>query len=123
MSKRIEHILAVLDEVFRQFSSLEHYQSVMQLRIQAVHDVAGRSGVKPQTIQDAFVRRMRPRVANTAEFDRQLELWLLDGGDGLLDTVLSCACSPGDEQRVQEFFANLPSGGSRSPRNNFNTSL
>jgi hypothetical protein len=114
MSRRIAHILAVLGEVFRQFSSSEHYQPVMQLRIQAVHHVAEQAGVKPQTVQDAFVRRMRPHVANTSEFDQQLEAWLRYGGNDLLRTVLSCACNPDDEQRVQAFFTNHPGGGNRA---------
>ncbi|MDQ3604937.1 MAG: hypothetical protein M3418_01915 [Gemmatimonadota bacterium] len=74
------------------------------MRIEAVEIVAAHFGVRQQTVQDIFVRRLRPRAKNTDEADRFIQDWLRTGSDDLRKAALDASCDRRDEEAIASFF-------------------
>lgn len=83
---RTRDIVDVLHEVRNAYGG-SLGTSISDLRRMAVHVVAERRSVEPNTIADIYIRRLRPDIRSTAEFDKLLEDWLVRGSDELLRIV------------------------------------
>lgn len=104
MSKRIEEILDVVQEVREGFQNEPGGPSVKDLRIQALYSVADRRGIQSTSVSNMFRRQLRPEVDGTAGFDRLLESWLVSGSDELANVLLKYTIDPGDEELINNTF-------------------
>lgn len=107
MSKRIEEILDVVQEVRKRFQNEPGGHSVKSLRIQALYSVAEQHGIQSTSVSNNFRRRLRPDIDGTPEFDRLLEDWLVSGSDELGSILRQHASDSGDLERIKSVFTDI----------------
>lgn len=77
-----------------------------EIRRGAVSAVAQRFGVTEETIADTFIRRLRPEISSTSEFDNAMEEWLKGTSKRLQLAMLSHLPQRGSPQEdVDEILA------------------
>jgi hypothetical protein len=96
MSKRIEHILEIIEEVWSEFQNDEAGSSVTEMRIRAAKVVAGRRNVSVPTVNDTFLRQLGDDVPGAQEFDSLIEQWLNRDSNQLKDILLKHTSDPND---------------------------
>ena len=101
MSRRIEEIVEVIEEVREQFQNTTRYRSVSHMRIRAVASVANRRRITNQTVLDTFIRQLQPNIKDAAHFDRLLERWLVDDSDELKKILLRDASDRKDKDDIE----------------------
>ena len=94
MSKRIEQIVEVIEEVRKEF------RSVKDMRIDAVAVVADRRGIEHPTVADKYIRQLRPDIKRTADFDKLLEDCLVHDSDELSNILLKHIVDSEDAELV-----------------------
>ena len=104
MSRTIEEILEVVQEVREGFRNEHGGRSVTSLRIQAVKSVAKRRGIYSTTVSNKFRRELRPEIDGTAAFDQLLEDWLAQGSNELKNIILKHKSDPGDVEFINSVF-------------------
>ena len=106
-SQKIEDVLEVLERALKEFRQSPHWPGVSSIRELAMAAVAERRRVKPETIRDACVRRLRPQVEFVADFDRLLEDWLRGRSQRIRQVLLARAIDRGDPVRINEFVSRV----------------
>lgn len=76
MSTMIRQILDVIRDVQIHYSDPKNRFSIKKLRIEATKTVALNYGIEKTTISDIYIRRLKPEICKTSEFDRALQNWL-----------------------------------------------
>ena len=104
MTKRIEHILQVVDFVTRECAQTTSYQSLRDTRIRAVNSVADQCGITEATVRDTFIRQLRPHVKSTRQFDDLLLAWLVKGSEELKNAVLWHIKDDGEARAIDRAF-------------------
>ena len=102
MSKLIAQLADVLEEIVRVKQRQVGFRSARQLRQGAVSHVAKKYGVTENTVADGFIRRLRPDIGSTAEFDTAVDLWLKGKPRKLTSTLLQHIKDAPDAARVFE---------------------
>lgn len=92
----------VLEEIAAEHDRAGAFQPVAELRKGAVSAVAERYGVDSNTIADGFIRRLRPQIASTAEFDDAVHEWLRGKPRKLWEALVAKGDSKDDVIRVSE---------------------
>lgn len=103
MSQRIDDAIDVLVAI-RQAHENEGRESLRSIRIGAVKSVADARGVEPKTIADVYIRRLRPYVKKTADFDRLVLEWLNGRAMNLHAALDKCSLDAADRGRIKAFF-------------------
>lgn len=103
MSQKIDDVLEVLGRI-RRGHRPGHSRSVQEARIRAIHDIAKERGVTHQTIADAYLRRLKPDIDGTPQFDKVVNEWLSGKADSLRRVLEKHALDRGDELEIQRFF-------------------
>lgn len=96
MSKRIEHILEIIEEIWSEFQNDEASSSVTEKRIRAAKVVAGRRNVSVPTVNDTFLRQLGDDVTSAQEFDSLIEQWLNRDSTQLKNILLKHTSDPDD---------------------------
>jgi len=96
MSKRIEHILEIIEEVWSEFQNDEAASSITEMRIRAAKVVAGRRNVSVPTVNDTFLRQLGDDVTSAQEFDLLIERWLNRDSNQLKNILLKHTSDPND---------------------------
>ena len=104
MSKKIEEILEVVQEVRGRFRNEPGEPSVTELRIQALYLVADRHDIQSTSVSNNFRRRLAPEIKGTSEFDRLLEDWLVDGSDELANVLRQHTSDSADLELIETMF-------------------
>ena len=102
MSKRIEQIVEVIEEVRKEF------RSVKDMRIDAVAVVADRRGIERPTVADKYIRQLRPDIKRTADFDKRLEDYLVHDSDELRNILLKNRIDSEDVELINNAFLQSP---------------
>lgn len=106
MSTKIEEVLAVMQEVRKQFFASTD-KSIKSLRIAADKRVANNLGLKHNTsVSDAYRRRLKPDIKCTKDFDRLLEEWLRERSNEL-EVVLRKHSETADKRAIDDAFEHL----------------
>ena len=100
MKKLIEQLADVLEEIARERKRVGAFQPVSELRKGAVSAVAKKYGVEERTVADGFIRRLRPKISSTGEFDAAVEKWLRGKPEILQGALLGNIGSGEDAKRV-----------------------
>ncbi|HEY63270.1 MAG TPA: hypothetical protein G4O02_01745 [Caldilineae bacterium] len=116
MSKRIEHILEVLEEIYKNYEPYGGVGQIQRLRREADRRVARRHGVTYRTVQDKYRRRLSPDIEGVRQFEILVEQWLLGQSDTLQQILLSHAVDAEDESRIRQFFEREGPDSERSER-------
>ena len=100
MSERvlIDQIADVLDEIAKERA--RRFADISELRKGAVSAVAAKHRVDERTIADCFIRRLRPELSSTSQFDEALSEWIKGRSDKLQQALLSHIGSGEDAVRV-----------------------
>jgi hypothetical protein len=104
LSQKIDDVLNVLEIIRKQYS-LYKEDAFREARIRAIKEIAKRRLVAQQTIGDAYLRRLRPDIQDTAAFDRVAEDWVSGKSDHLWRILQRHALDKADEAKIQRFFA------------------
>lgn len=104
MTKRTEHIIEVVKAVEMEFDRNKGRRSIRPVRIGAVATVAMQRGVAYQTVDDIFIRQLRPQVRSTADFDILLERWLFDNSEDLKNAILEHTQDDNDARAIDRLF-------------------
>ncbi len=104
MSKRVEEILEVVEEVRDNFRLRTSEQHITALRIQAVNSVAVRRGIAPQTVRDTFRRQLMPEVDGVEDFDALLDSWLVGDSHDLAKVIETHASDQADVELIGGVF-------------------
>jgi hypothetical protein len=108
MSAKTEQIVEVIEEVKDKFRSLSSTQPVRSLRLKAIKSIAKRRGITWQSVNDKFIRKLRPDISSLPQFDGLLEKWLIDNLDDLKKILLKHARNSKDRQLVENAFYKAP---------------
>jgi hypothetical protein len=104
MSQKIDDVLEVLTRIRRAYQR-GRPNSLRDARTSAIKAIAAERGVTYQTIGDAYLRRLKPDVDGTPQFDMLVREWL-SGKPGALRGVLDRhALDADDERAISQFFA------------------
>jgi predicted restriction endonuclease len=103
MSKRIEEILDVLNEI-RIAHRNDQSASARELRLRVLPKVAEKHEIALQTVQDKYLRQLRPHVENVADFDKLVDKWLATGATTLKTILDQHAVDSQDNEAIREFF-------------------
>lgn len=82
--------------------------SISQIRIEVVRSVASRHGVIDKTVNDKFIRGLRPDLTSTYDFDNLLEKWLIDDSDALSKILLKHVIDSDDRNLIDGVFRVAP---------------
>jgi hypothetical protein len=96
----INQLVDLLREIARERRAGGMFRDVAELRKGAVSAVAERYGVEPNTIADAFIRRLRPHIASTEEFDQAVALWFRGRPETLRRALLQRASTRREKEKV-----------------------
>lgn len=102
MSVRIDDALDVLSLIREQYITAQ--APLKAIRLRALQAVAKARGVTRNDIADIYIRRLRPYVSSTAEFDRVVHAWLLGRHVELKATLEKCSLDQNDMGRIKAFF-------------------
>jgi hypothetical protein len=103
MSQKIDDVLHVLKGIRREFRT-SNLENVRRIRMNVVNEIARERHVTPETIRDAYRRRLEPDVKGTGAFDRLVEDWLLKNSNSLRKILEEHALDEDDPIHIQEFF-------------------
>ncbi len=103
MSKRIEQIIEVIEEVRETFQNQSRHP-VSRIRVIAVTSVAGRREIAKQTVLDKFIRQLQPDVKVAADFDKLLKNWLVRDSDELKNIILKHKSDRRDVELINNAF-------------------
>jgi len=103
MSQKIDDVLDVLRRI-RQGCHPGIPRSVKESRINAIHDIAKERGVSYQTIGDAYLRRLKPDIGGTPQFDKVVCEWLNGESSSLRNILKKHSRDPGDDLEIRNFF-------------------
>jgi len=107
MSRRIDDAIDLLITI-GQLHEAQPDSSVAQLRLQAIDAVAGSRSIHSKTIADIYIRRLKPYVTNTGEFDVLVARWLNGHPVELKAALEKRALDVGDDGRIRAFFDASP---------------
>lgn len=100
MKKVMAQLADVLEDIAAEHGRAGGFPSVAELRKGAVAAVAETYGVDEHTIADGFIRRLRPSISNTAEFDEAIDQWLHGKPQKLWEALIAKSRSGEDVVRV-----------------------
>ena len=103
VSKRIEEILEVIDEVHKAAPKGTRYISVRHLRINAQKLVADRRGIQSRSVLTKCYRELR--LKKIAEFDSLLEDWLYQSTNTLKGVLTNHFVNNQDERQINIFLS------------------
>ena len=106
----ISQLADVLEEIAAERK--RRFADISELRKGAVSAVAEKYKREERTIADGFIRRLRPEISSTDEFDRALNDWIKSKSDKLQRALLAHIGSGPDAVRVFQALDSLkgPSG-------------
>ncbi len=78
------------------------------MRFNAIEAIATRRGITHQSVNDKFIRKLRPDINSLPEFDKLLEGWLAEGKEDLKLILLRHASGYADRELVQNAFYIAP---------------
>ncbi|HEV2880518.1 MAG TPA: HNH endonuclease [Pyrinomonadaceae bacterium] len=107
MSRKIEHILEVIEEIWEQYQNTESDITLTEMRINAVRAVAGRRSVNISTINDTFLRQLGDSVNSTQDFDLLVEQWLHQDSGQLKAILLRHTSDPADIPKINNVFSKV----------------
>jgi predicted HNH restriction endonuclease len=108
MSKRIEQILEVIDEVRDKYQSTSGYKSVKHLRISAEASVASRRIIASKTVASKYITQLKPEIQGAKNFDELLERWLVDDSEELKNILLKHKSNYRDIELINNAFYKPP---------------
>jgi hypothetical protein len=108
LSAKIEQIVEVIEEVRERSRSQSHARAIHRMRFNAIQSIAARRGITYQSVNDKFIRKLRPDISGLPEFDDLLEKWLVEGKEDLKTILLRHASSYGDRELIQNAFYVAP---------------
>jgi predicted restriction endonuclease len=106
MSKKIEEILEVLDDVRNRYR-YDKTTPTRDLRRQADLKVAERRRIDPTTVSNKYRRGLKPLVYNTNSFDAFVDSWLRNNSSELRDILLQHCLNSQDQEMVRRFFSSV----------------
>jgi len=99
MSKRIDEILDVLEEIKNIYSP---EKDLRDIRSEATKNVARKYGIAIETVVDKYTRQLD---LGTFEFDKLLTEWITNNNPTpLMERLLKYAVDDEDRKRIHEFF-------------------
>jgi hypothetical protein len=104
MSKKIDDVLEVLMHMRHSYQP-GHPDSIREARKSAIKTIGAGRGVTHQTIADAYLRRPKPQVDGTPQFDLLVGEWLDGRSDTLRRALEHHARDSGDQPSISKFFS------------------
>lgn len=110
---KVTDVMAVLTDIKGEFKRRNSYRNTTEMRKDAVRGVAEselrakrykNEASAQKTIHDACARRLRPEVANIADFDSLVDQWLRQRSMRLKDILLSHSKSRSQRAEVSQIF-------------------
>lgn len=105
MSAQIEQILEVMDGINAYRKNSVTPYSIEKSRQKAVRDVANNRRIRPQSVLDKLIRKLRPHVSSVKRFDTLLIAYLAEGSAELREVLLKHIVDPYDRKRIFEAFS------------------
>jgi hypothetical protein len=106
--KLISQMAEILEQIALKSRRSDHFVPVSELRKGAISVVAGRYHVHPNTIADGFIRRLRPQIGSTSDFDSAVYDWLSGRPERLRNALLSHIGDGSDAQKVFRVIDGVP---------------
>ncbi|WAC08901.1 MAG: HNH endonuclease [Thermodesulfobacteriota bacterium] len=101
MSVKIEQIAEVIEEIKEAFRANPSDTSVYSRRLQATKSIAAQRGIEKTTVNDKFIRGLRPHISSLHDFDRLYRDWQNDKSPELKAILLKHATSSSDRERIE----------------------
>lgn len=102
MSIKIDDAIDVLYLIREDYSARQ--EPLRAIRLRALEKVSKARGVTRNDIADVYIRRLRPYIKSTGEFDRVVHEWLLGRPVELRAALEKCSLDKGDTGRIKAFF-------------------
>jgi hypothetical protein len=104
MSARVEQIVEVIQELCERYRASRGQGSLSQMRIDATHAVAARRNIDYRSVEDKFIRQLRPDISSASQFDEMVSPWLIDGSTTLKDIVMKHRSDKNDALMIENAF-------------------
>ncbi len=104
MSARVEQIVEVIQELQERYRASRGKGSLSQMRIDATYAVATRRDIDYRSVQDKFIRQLRPDISRVSQFDTLVGHWLKDGSTALKDIVMKHRSDKNDALLIENSF-------------------
>ncbi len=109
MSDRIHECIGVLQKVVNAARGVPAIElNVRALRKQAAVKVSSERGIRLRTVEDKYIRQLRPEIGGVGDFDAAIDAWILEGALDLHDALLAHAVDEDDRQLIAETFQVAP---------------
>jgi hypothetical protein len=104
MSAKIEQIVEVIEEIREQRVLNQSRHSITSVRQRAIASISARRQIELQSVNDKFIRKLRPEIKYLRQFDELLERWLVHGSDDLQRILVKHASTQSDRRLVENAF-------------------
>ncbi len=104
MSRKIETILEVIAEIRELRSTTMQDSPFAEIRRQAVRTVATRHKRAIATIQNNWLRGLKPEISGTAEFDTLVEAYLSGVSNHIREVLLQFARDKSDRHKIDKLL-------------------
>jgi hypothetical protein len=108
MSAKIEEIIEVIEEIKEALRVNPKYQDIGRLRSDAAWTISFRRDIDKSSVNDKFIRKLRPEISSIPFFNRLLQDWLDNGSVELKSIMLKHASSSQDKTRIENAFYRAP---------------
>jgi hypothetical protein len=108
MGKLIAQLADVLEGIADQVRHTSRFVPVAEARKDVISVVAERHQVHPNTVADGFIRRLRPEINSTPEFDVAVGEWLNGKPQKLRSALLRHIGDGLDARRVFDVIDEVP---------------
>ena len=108
MSAKIEEIVEVLEEIRDQFRTPGNTLNIYTLRRRAIITIAARREITVQSVNDKFIRKIRPDINYLPDFDKLIQDWLIHGSTSLQNILSKHATSQHDRELIKNAFYLAP---------------
>lgn len=102
MRAQVEQVLEIICGVRKRWAHKVPRETIEQIRIEIVHEIAKERGITFQSVEDKPRRKFEPDLISMGQFDSLLEQYLVSGSAKLRNILLKHAVSADEEQAIKE---------------------
>jgi hypothetical protein len=102
MRAQVKQVLEIIEGVRNRWGHKMPRETVEQIRIEVVHEIAKNRGIAFQTVEDKARRKFEPDLISMSQFDSLLEQYIVARSAKLRNILLKHAASSDEERAIKD---------------------